>query len=63
MAAAVKQLKGGKASSVDIILSELLLKGGEQTISILLKMCNEIGLTNKWPQSWTTSIVDRKSVV
>ena len=56
VAAAVKQLKGGKAAGVDNILSELLLKG-EQTISILLKMCNEIWLTNKWPKSWTTSIM------
>jgi len=55
--AAVGKLKNGKAAGIDNIPGELLRKGGEETIAILLKICNEVWLLGKWPQSWTSSIV------
>ena len=54
---AIKQLKAGKAAGIDNIPGELLREGGESTVSILLKICNEVWISGKWPPSWTTSII------
>jgi len=55
--AAVGKLKNGKAEGIDYIPGELQSKGGEETIAIILQICNKVWLLGKWPQSWTSFIV------
>ena len=55
--AAVKSLKKGKSPGVDNIPSELVQAGGEDMITVLLKICNKIWQTGDWPTPWTQSLV------
>ena len=50
-------LKKGKSAGVDNIPGELVQAGGEDMISLLHKICNEIWKTGEWPKEWTQSLV------
>ena len=47
--AAVQSLKKGKSAGVDNILAELVQAGGEDVITALTTICNNIWQTGEWP--------------
>ena len=47
--ATVKSLKKGKSAGVDNIPAELVQAGGEDVITALTIICNEIWQTGEWP--------------
>ena len=55
--AAVQLLKKGKSAGVDTIPAELFQAGGEDVITALTTICNEIWQTGEWPVPWTQSLV------
>ena len=57
MEAAVQSPKKGKSAGVDNIPLELVQAGGEDVISALTTICNEIWQAGKCPTPWTQSLV------
>ena len=55
--AAVQSLKKGKSARVDNIPAELVQVGGEDLITALTTICNNIWQTGEWPTAWTQSLV------
>ena len=55
--AAVKSLKKRKSAGVDNIPAELVQAGGDDMISALLLICNQIWQTGEWPTPWTQSLI------
>ncbi len=54
---AIKKLKKNKAPGAENITAELLQNGGQATIQIIHKFCNEILKTKQWPNQWTESVL------
>ena len=50
-------LKKGKSAGVDNIPAELVHAGGEDVITAVTTICNEIRQTGEWPTRWTQSLV------
>ena len=57
MDAAVLSLKKGKSAGVDNIPAELVKAGGEDVITALTTICNNIWQTGERPTPWTQSFV------
>ena len=57
MEAAVQSVKKGKSAGVDNIPAELVQVGGEDLITALTTICNNIWQTGEWPTAWTQSLV------
>ena len=55
--AAVQPLKKGKPAGVGNIPAELVPAGGEDVITALTTICNQIWHTGEWPTPWTRSLV------
>ena len=55
--AAVHSLKKGKSAGVHNIPAELVQAVGEDVITALTKICNNIWQTGEWPTPWTQSLV------
>ena len=55
--AAVQSLKKGKSAGVDNIPAELVHTGGEDVITALMAICNNVWQTGEWPTPWTQSLV------
>ena len=55
--AAVLSLKKGKSAGVDNIPAELVKAGGEDVITALTTICNNIWQTGEWPTPWTQFLV------
>ena len=55
--AAVQSPKKGKTAVVDNIPAELVQAGGEDVITALKTICNNIWQTGEWPLPWTQSLV------
>ena len=54
---AIKELKVGKSAGCDNIPAELIKNGGDSTVNVLLKICNEVWRNKKWPTKWTQSLI------
>ena len=54
---AVKMLKKGKSPGIDNIPGELIQAGGEDMITALHNICNQIWKDKIWPQNWTRSLI------
>ena len=55
--AAVQSLKKWKSAGVDNIPAELVQACGEDVITALTTICNEIWQIGGWPTPWTQSLV------
>ena len=55
--AAVQSLKKGKSAGTDNIPAELAQAGGQDVITTLTTICNEIWQTGEWPTPWTQCLV------
>ena len=55
--AAVQSPKKGKTAVVDNIPAELVQAGGEDVITALKTICNNIWQTGEWPTPWAPSLV------
>ena len=55
--AAVQSQKKVKSDGVENIPSELIQTGGEDVITALTTICNNIWQTGEWPTQWTQSLV------
>ena len=55
--AAVQLLKKGKSAGIDNIPAELVQAGGEDVITAVTTICNNIWQTVKWPAPWIQSLV------
>ena len=55
--AAVQSLKKGKSAGVNSIPAELVQAGGEEVITALTTICNNICQSGEWPTPWTQSLV------
>ena len=50
-------MKKGKSAGVDNIPAELVQTSGEDVITALTTICNNIWQTGEWPTPWTQSLV------
>ena len=50
-------MKKGKSAGVDNIPAELVQSGGEDVITAVTTICNNIWQTVKWPAPWIQSLV------
>ena len=57
VATAIESLKDGKSPGIDNVPAELIKKGGQTTIEIYTKLCNEVWSTGVWPSAWTQSLI------
>ena len=57
MEAAVQSLKKGKSAGVDNIPAELVQADGEDVITAVTTICNNIWQTGEWPTPWIQSLV------
>ena len=55
--AAVQLLKKWKSGGVDNTPAELVQAGGEDVITALTTICDQIWQTGEWPTPWTQSLV------
>ena len=55
--AAVQSLKKGKSAGVDNIPAELVQADGEDVITAVTTICNNIWQTGEWPTLWTQFLV------
>ena len=55
--AAIQTLAPGTSPGVDNIPAELLKNGGDEIVSALTTLCQQIWEQKKWPKEWTQSLV------
>ena len=57
MEQAIRSITKGKAAGVDNIPVELFTHGGEEMLTVMTKLYQQICKTQEWPEMWSTSLI------